>query len=417
MCLNESSIVYLTWGETPRSYGVFGNQVIEQFKRISNYSTRKFHFISGVPIIHSGLVREKWNYMNEIREIRKALGSVTFSRIPILAPQTFFNSSSKTFSFFHGFSHTFLAKKLRKLMPAVVHCRSYHAAWAALKVRESYEFNYKIVFDGRDMWPEEVALKNKYSEGSVDYTHLKNIEKELLQKCDLSIGVSDEMCSYYESLGANKTQCVYLSADTELFSSDFNQEKYQIDTVKFCYVGALSESGWHKVSELHKLYSKLRTLYNKTHLTIVTTSDHSSIKSFFCDIPEKEITLTSSKSRVELSRILSTQHVGLMAYFSPSNKLHVALGKILLAIKTVEYLSAGLPMICNAYCGGASYILKENLLGEVYKPECINITSEQVDNLINVNVAKNCIGFAKDNFDIETNAKKYNSLYQLLLND
>lgn len=415
MSYDRLCVVYLTWGETPRSYGVFGNQVIEQFRRISNYSKGEFHFVSGVPLLHSGMVREKWNYNNEVKAVRKKLGSVVFSRIPIFSPQTFVNSSQKMFPFFHGISHFFLAKKLRKIKPEVVHCRSYHAAWAALKVREKYCLNYKIIFDGRDMWPEEVALKNGYNQESLDYLFLKSIEKELLSKCDLSIGVSDEMSDYYIRLGAKKAKCVYLSADTDVFSSNYCRARFEQDVIKFCYVGALDESGWHKISELCKLYRKLRTLFSKTHLTIISTSSHKNIQTVFDEFPHSEITITASKSREELADILSTQHIGLMAYFSPKDYLQLSLGKILLAIKTVEYLSAGLPMICNQFCGGAARLLQEEGMGIIYSPDDINIDRVDIENLIDNNVAHRCINFANKHFNVDSNAVNYLNLYKDLL--
>ncbi|KJY84158.1 hypothetical protein TW81_05000 [Vibrio galatheae] len=415
MSFKGKCVVYLTWGETPRSYGVFGNQVIEQFKCTSSNSHGEFHFISGVPVIHSGMVREKWHYGREIEAIKVRLGAVTFSRIPILAPQNFVNSSSKTFSYFHGPAHVLLAKKLRVVRPSIVHCRSYHAAWAALKVREKYGFDYKIIFDGRDMWPEEMALKNNYRQDSSDYIYLKNVERELLVRCDVSVGVSDEMCSYYKSLGAKHVECIYLSADTDVFSSALNSNKYEADMVNFCYVGALSETGWHKISELHKLYSFLRKSFGKTHLTIVSTSDHASIRKVFSDIPSEEVTLTSSKSKHELMDILATQHFGLMSYFVPNNSLHIALGKILLAIKTVEYLSSGLPMICSRFCGGAARLIEKHHLGLSYCPEKIDLDSQKVLELKNFDSARRCLQFAQNNFDINANAKKYASLYEDLV--
>jgi glycosyltransferase involved in cell wall biosynthesis len=415
MILKDICIVYLTWGETPRSYGVFGDQVVEQFKRISKFSNGSFYFISGVPLLHSGMVREKWHYPKEIRKVKERLGNVKFSRVPIIAPQTFVNSSIKTFSYFHGISHSLLARKLIKIQPDVIHCRSYHAAWAALKVKEIYDFKYKIVFDGRDMWPEEIALKNNYSQKSADYHFLKNIEKELLDKCDLNIGVSHEMCTYYQSLSVQNVECVYLSADTEVLSSNFISDKYNSDIIRFCYVGALDENGWHKVSELHRLYKKLKQLYKNTHLTIVTTSDHMAIRKRFNDLSVTDFTITSSKSREELSNILSSQHFGLMAYFIPKNSLHVALGKILLAIKTVEYLSAGIPMICNNYCGGVSRLLKDNNLGVSYSPENMNIDRTSIQNLYNLDAGLRCLEFASSNFNMNSNAKKYLKLYDRLL--
>ena len=42
-------VIYLTWGETPRSYGVFGSQVIRQFVETSKLlPEHKFYMICGL---------------------------------------------------------------------------------------------------------------------------------------------------------------------------------------------------------------------------------------------------------------------------------------------------------------------------------------------------------------------------------
>src|SRR5690606_20724497 len=97
-------VVYLTWGETPRSYGVFGSQVIGQFVETQKCTQDDdFHFVSGVPIIHSGLIREKWNYRKEIDNIKLRLGKIPFIKIPIFVPQNFVNSSKRSFGLMHLF--------------------------------------------------------------------------------------------------------------------------------------------------------------------------------------------------------------------------------------------------------------------------------------------------------------------------
>jgi hypothetical protein len=161
-------IIYLTWGETPRSYGVFGSQVINQL--VSNYKSNKdsqFHLVSAVPLIHSGFVREKINYIDEIKKIKRSLGNISFSWIPIYATQNFINSNRFTFKLMHGLSHLHLLRKMKEIKPDIVHCRSYHAAWAAITIRDKYKLNYKVIFDGRDLWPEEMALKQCFSEQSL----------------------------------------------------------------------------------------------------------------------------------------------------------------------------------------------------------------------------------------------------------
>lgn len=406
-------IVYLTWGETPRAYGVFGSQVIGQFVETAKLSPAdEFHFISAVPLIHSGLVREKLRYFEELKNVKKKLGTVVFHWLPIIASQNFVNSSRVSFNLMHGVSHWFLRRRLAKLNPDIVHCRSYHAAWAALSVRKKYGLSFRIVFDGRGLWPEEVALKRNWPESSLDYQFLKSIEKALLSECDVSVSVSDTMHEHYKSLGAKNDQCIYLSADTEQLKVDIAQRR-QSETVRFCYVGALSEDTWHQPKALVDLYRKLRTLFPNTQLTIVTTSNHEKLREQFYEFPEEELVVTSTKTRLELKQVLENQDFGLMTYFVPENDKEKLLGSMVLAVKTAEYFMAGLPMLCNAYCGGAAKIINDNGLGVTYYPENLDdLTSEVFAPYLNAKAQEKCQLFALESFSYTVNAERYSMIYK-----
>lgn len=406
-------IVYLTWGETPRSYGVFGSQVIGQFVETQKaLQGAEFYFISGLPIIHSGLVREKWNYKKEISRIKEFLGNIPFVMLPIFAPQNFVNSSKITFKLMHLISNKLLKKKLFKIKPNVVHCRSYHAAYAALKVREQYNLNYKIVFDGRGLYPEEIALKKNYTKENESFIFLKEIEKELLAKCDVSVAVSDTMKQHYNNLEAKRTECVYLSSSTKKLRND-KIENSKI--INFGYVGALSDDTWHKPKELLDLYAHLR-IENNTKLTIVTTSNHELIRNYFSVFPNEEIYITSTKTTEELKEVLKTFDFGLMSYFVPQNGLEKTLACMVLAVKTVEYIAAGLPVIVNKYCGGAAAIIEKYNLGISYDPQTFKeVNYEAIYKFVNDSKQNERSNLAEKLFDYNVNAKKYSEIYKSLM--
>ncbi|WP_330441899.1 glycosyltransferase [Flavobacterium sp. C4GT6] len=409
-------VVYLTWGETPRSYGVYNSQVIGQFiETKKNMRDADFFFIAGLPIIHSGLIREKWRYKEELLKIKIRLGKIPFYRIPIFAPQNFVNSSKVTFLLMHFLSNIILKKKLKDIQPDVVHCRSYHAAFAALKVREKYRLNYKIVFDGRGLYPEEVALKKSYSDSNSNYLFLKRIENELLSKCDVSVAVSDTMQEHYLRLKAKKAICVYLSSSTSRLRPGHERIIREGDTINYGYVGALSDDTWHNPHELLSLYNKIR-VFGKSKLTIVTTSNHEAIRKCFADIPDDEINITSTKTEEELKQVLKTFNFGLMSYFKPQSKREVLLGNMVLAVKIVEYLAAGLPIIVNRYCGGAGTIIKKYNLGIVYDPETFQeINSKSITGFVNDDKFEERSNLAKELFDYEVNARNYKRIYKSLI--
>jgi glycosyltransferase involved in cell wall biosynthesis len=409
-------IIYLTWGETPRSYGIFGSQVIGQFvaSKQLKADSAEFNFISAVPIVHSGFVREKLNYFNEIKKVRKLLNQIPFSIIPIYAPQNFVNSTKITFPLMHFGAHWHLGKKLQSLSPDIVHCRSYHAAWAALSVKEKLNLNYKIVFDARSLWPEEMALKKKWDINDKNFHFLKNIEEKLITESDVTVSVSEPMAEHYVNLGAKKVETICLSASVKkLDHQNNNQNK---NTTTLCYIGALAKNSWHEPKYLVELYMKFRSCVANPNLIVVTTSNHKILRHDLSSIPADELNLTMSKTIEELAEILSHVDFGALPYRQANKGYEEIIAKTVLATKTVEYLSAGLPVLVNRQCEGAASLINKYDVGIAYDP--LNLEAICQDNLNsykNVKTTENAKKLAKDLFDYEANAERYCNLYDSLL--
>ncbi|WP_152896080.1 hypothetical protein, partial [Salinivibrio sp. VYel4] len=129
-------VMYLTWGETPRDIGVFRTQVLTMFREISEEETvSSAVFVSAVPLINSFLKREKLGFLKTIRNVKLLLGNIKFIFIPIILPQNYVHSTDKTFKFLHFGTKFFLKKIVKNFEPDVVHCRSYHAAYAAVSLK------------------------------------------------------------------------------------------------------------------------------------------------------------------------------------------------------------------------------------------------------------------------------------------
>ncbi len=408
------NILYLTWGETPRSYGVFGSQVISQFVENSKVSSDlNYYFASGVPIVHSGIIREKWNYFKEIKKISSQLGTIPFYWIPIFASQNFVNSSKVTFGFMHCIANRFLEAVVRKVKPDVIHCRSYHAAWAAFCLRRRLRISYKIIFDARSLWPEAVSLVRGYKNDGRDYRFLKRIENILLRRCDVTIAVSDPMREYFVELKAKKVQTIYLSADTATLAYEANTSKVKSQTINFCYLGALGEGSWHQTGELKKLFTHLKIIYPDAYLTIITTSNHSYIRNEFQEYGAC-VRITSTKNVRQLKRILMAMDFGLLSYFNPRNEEEIRLSATVLAVKTAEYLVSGLPVIVNDRCGGAKFLVDNFNLGISYSSKNFDsLTKNAIDEFIGHQKRQMISCTAINLFSSKKNAVAYNYLYTL----
>ncbi|WP_288436389.1 glycosyltransferase family 4 protein [Chryseobacterium culicis] len=406
-------ICYLTWGETPRSYGVFGSQVLGQFvANTDEIENGSFYFISGVPVIHSGHIREKGQYKEEIQKVKQKLGKINFISTPIFAVQSVAYMHRFLFKFlFHG-AESFLAKHLKSISPDIIHCRGYGAAWLALKIKKKYNLNYKIIFDARGLFPEEYALKNKYTQPTANYLFLKKMEKQLLAECDVTIAVSDTMAQSYEEIGVKSIEKIYLSVDTENLNSTSGGPK---DEVIYCYLGALTQATWHTIDDLLELYTKLREKTPGCKLKIITTSSHEAIKEVFVNIPENEIILTSTKNTNELKGELSDVNFGLLPYRKSTSSFEDAVGYSILGTKTVEFTAMGIPVIVNKECGGASVLTKKYDLGITYDPKTFEeLSIENISRYINDGKEIERSNVAKDLFDYKKNAERYRKLYEKL---
>ena len=410
-------VLYLTWGETPRSYGVFGSQVIGQFTENAKFmSDAQFYFASAVPIVHSGLVREKWSYLNEIKNVRNHLGSIPFFWLPIYAPQNMMNSNTFSFKWMHIGAHQHLVQLVKRIQPNVIHCRSYHASWAALCVKNKYNLNYKIIFDARGLWPEEVTLKNGYSFNGKGYNFLKKIESDLLQQCDLTIAVSDPMQAHYESLGVKQVNTIYLSADVTQLAYEHVATNSNNQRLQFCYVGALSDNTWHHPTTLKNLFIHIRERIPDAQLTIVTTSNYEALKQIFVEF-SKDVSFTSVKTSSELKVVLKKMDFGLLSYRKITNKYEEFLGMSMLATKTAEYLVAGLPMIINKFCGGAASIVEKNNMGLTYDPATYEGLSAVKLKCFNTPEQRRRISLkAIELFSYQAHANEYVDIYKTLKN-
>jgi glycosyltransferase involved in cell wall biosynthesis len=410
-------IMYLTWGETPRSYGVFGSQVIGQFvETMALLPSSQSLFVSGVPLIHSGLVREKIQYANELKRVKTKLEPTHFEWVTALMTQNVIIPSRHTFDWIYAGAWNQLRALLERFEPDTVHCRSYHAAWAALQARRRFGGRYRIVFDARGLFPEEVALKRCYPDQSPDYLYLKGVERVLLDKCDVTVAVSDTMEAHFRALGARQVELIYLSASYLRLHASRELMDKPTKRLEFCYVGALSEGTWHKPSSLARLFARLKADFTDAKLTIVSTSSHSAIRTHFAQWSEADVEITSTKTDEELKSYLVRADLGLMSYFEPSTPREVILADMVMAVKIAEYLCAGLPIIVNRYCGGAAHVISQHALGVVYDPDQLaTLDVSRIRQLMEEPGARDRISrTACKLFDYSVHARQYADLYRRL---
>ena len=359
-------VFYLTWGETPRMSGVYKSQIINLLSSFPDSVC--VELICGLPIINSGLIRERNTFFNMLRQIRDHLSSANgtlFTIIPIFAFQTVIYPKKWSYFSLTFLSDFILFLYIKRKKPDILHCRGYHSTNLAIRLRDKYNLNYKVVFDPRGLFPEESVISMKCKIKSFGYKKLKQIESQNIIKSDIVLSVSDTMTEYFYSIGAKNVKTVYLSSS---LSKQHNVNKVNYDNIKFCYAGALSFNTWHKPDMLLDLFEKLNTIFPNSTLNILTNSDHFLILKLIPQGLSDRVFIKSCSTPEEVLINLSTQDIGLMAYSIPKDNIQMKVASTVFAIKSVEYFVSGLPVIVNKFCGGAKSFIEKYDLGLSYNP-------------------------------------------------
>lgn len=419
------NIMFLSWGEVPRLSSVYGGQLVNVAKTIGlDDRVDQVTLVAGMPLIHSGLVREKWNYGKQLTAINNSLGKDNFLRRYLLVPPIgIYPKESQIKLFMLGQMQSMVAI-LKERQPDILHCRSYLATYMAHEWKRISGLDYKIVFDSRSYMPDEAIKRGRWSEGSSDHKFWRQTEKQLLRDSDAINVVSEPMRTRFIGMGAdpdkvhlihlNVTEPVYQPSENKSASKNLNNQG-----MLFCYCGYLDYNGWHHPSRIWEIFDQVASLRDDAKLLIITKSSHAMLKADlstrgYGHLIEK-IEFTSAESSTECVRIMQDCDVGLLSYFSPETELEIEMSKGVFATKTAEYLFAGIPVLVSDICGGAADFVKAHKAGFAYNDQ-EKLNQADIDILLQYKKdQERLITLAKDKFDIMQNANRLISIYETII--
>jgi len=414
-------IMYLTWGEVPRLSSVYGGQAVQVVAAFQRHpEVENASLVAGYPMIHSGMLREKWRYRKQLSAIRDRIGSDNFTTRRIPVPPVGVHPKPSQLPFFYAGQHGFLAREIRKRKPDVMQCRSYVATNLALEVRARYGFEYKVVFDARSLMPEEAVITGRWSGDGPDFQSWKVIEHAMLATSDLSTAVSKPMQEHFDKLGARRTALAYLNVSVDGIVDAQISDNSRLDAAKpvVAYCGYLAENSWHNPMNLWKVFASFHQHCPGAQLLVITKSNHNQLldslrtNGFENLIPA--VTFTSAPSPAEVVKLLHGADLSVLSYRDPANHFEESMAEKVFATKTAEYMSVGLPMLVNRYCGGArDYALSHNA-GVAYDPQQL-LSKEDVDNLLYMARDRLRISRkARSDFSIDENAARLVSIFKNL---
>ena len=258
----------------------------------------------------------------------------------------------------------------------IVHCRSYIAALAGLKLK--LQHNVKLVFDMRGFWADERIDGNIWSLKNplyrIIYSYFKKKEKLFFHHADAVISLTQNGKDVIENIFgdeiAGKTTVIPCCADTELFSRE-NVPAHQVLELKsrlglsdnnfvLSYLGSVGT--WYLLDEMLLFFKKLKTKFPDARFLFISGDEPSRVKRKASETginPDDIIVAKASRENVPAYLSLS----GASVFFIKP----VFSKKASSPTKQAEIMSMGIPAICNSGVGDTDLIFSGNDAGLVLK--------------------------------------------------
>jgi len=307
---------------------------------------------------------------------------------------------------------------IKKSKTDIVHARSYIAALIAWVV--TLFTKLKFVFDMRGFWPDERVDAGLLKKDSLLYRFIKRLECMLINRADKIVVLTHkakvELIAKFTNIKNDKIKIIPCCTDTSLFKFNLDvrnkiRSRYNIDG-RFVFIHTGSFIGWYMIREMLEYFKTIKEIEKKALFMFLYTARD--LTSFWetvdnADISRKDI-LTVEVPFEEVHRYLSSADAGLF-FIKPTFSKRASC-----PIKFAEYMSCGLPVVCNRNIGDLDGIIEENKVGllvnDFNKTSYTNLYGKLKELLNDKGLKTRCRMVATDLFDVDKGAESYLELYR-----
>ena len=340
---------------------------------------------------------------NEIKSIKKALkqNNIILHEIPLITGRFPLNEKRTAFNDMQ------IKQKIRRIIKNnkidIVHTRGYNAGLIVAKIKKM-GIHFKHVFDPRSPYLTELQSTYNISEKSKEYIFWKENEKFIINNSDKVIAISKDFQKY---LNCIKENTVYIPNNSNINNIDQIKMLSKTNRRKsICYVGSMG-NGWNNINTYFDFMEKVYKFDKEIVFELyVLQSSYSSVyeRSSKSIIPAENFIVKSLKPD-EVNTTIAGSLAGMQIMEMKDSRL---------GIKTVDYLSSGVPIICNNNAMGASNLVKEEKIG--WNIDEDKDLSKLVKTIESIDMSEKCIDFSYKNFSTDKVAEKYLETYKNLLN-
>lgn len=298
----------------------------------------------------------------------------------------------------------------------LIHCRSYLPGIIGLQLKN--KISCQFLFDMRGFWADERVegkiwnLKNPIF--ALIYNYIKRKERTMLAQADAIVSLTNAgkvaLIELYPDLVlSSKISVIPCCVNQQLFNQETIQEtNHDLATLKkdkiiLGYVGSLGT--WYMLDEMLDFF-KIQKLKNDTLHFLFLTKDSKELvhaKAKERQIAMEDITVLSVPYQEMPSYIHGIDYA--LFFIRPSfSKLASS------PIKQAEFMSMGIPIICNAGVGDTKEIVLQHNAGYVF--DKMTLTAFEKFNFKDLSFEKEkTINAATTIFSLQKGVEMYNTIY------
>jgi glycosyltransferase involved in cell wall biosynthesis len=297
-----------------------------------------------------------------------------------------------------------------------IHCRSYLPGLIALKLKR--KFACPFIFDMRGFWADERVegkiwnLRNPIF--AMIYNYIKRKERTMLSQADVIVSLTNAgkvaLIELYPDLAlSSKISVIPCCVNQQLFNQETIQEtNHDLATLKkdkiiLGYVGSLGT--WYMLDEMLDFFKIQKLKIDTLHFLFLTKDSKELVhaKAKEKQIAMEDITVLSVPYQEMPSYIHGIDYA--LFFIRPSfSKLASS------PIKQAEFMSMGIPIICNAGVGDTKEIVLQHNAGYVF--DKMTLTAFEKFNFKDLSFEKEkTINAATTIFSLQKGVEMYNTIY------
>jgi len=237
----------------------------------------------------------------------------------------------------------------------IIHARSYPPVFSVLLLKKI--FNFKLIFDMRGFWPEELVDSGRIKNSSVYYKVLKFLERKSLLSSDYVVTLTPEAKEIIESNYVGK-KTVWMPTCVDKNKFENIEPVYVNDKFVMVYSGSLWT--FYNMFSMADFFNALKTKVKNAHFLILANNDTEKLHGLFLEkkIDKKDYTILTLESK-DVPKYLSGAKMGISFIYDYPSK------KAAFPTKLAEYLACGLPVVANAQSKFIKELVENNKIGVI----------------------------------------------------